>query len=127
MPNAPTLKPVVRLPAGNVVTAHYAQGRVNANERYNDEVRKYNGLVWEMPMTRRNVFKIPVNSWTGRPPVGGLPRKMSVVRQTQPAQWLTWAPVLNLAIQATDSQQAMIDRYLLWLGVSPGANQVNRA
>jgi hypothetical protein len=127
MPIGPTTRPLTGIPRIPIITDAYARTRVQTNETYNDEVRRYNALLWDRPMTRRNVFKLPVNHWTGRPGTNGLPKKMSVIRLVQAAQWLQWAPALNLAIVATDTLQAMVDRYLLWLGLPPGANRVNRA
>jgi hypothetical protein len=105
----------------------YIHARVQTNQRYNDAVRRYNSLVWELPMDRRHVFILPVDSWTGRPPVAGLPNKMGAIRQIVPPQWLAWAGPLNLAILPNDAPQQMIDRYLLWLGLPLRANTVRRA
>jgi hypothetical protein len=131
MPARPTAHPQRVIPAGlngmYRIIQPYALARVAANQLYNDQVRRYNAAVWNIPMDRRHVFRLPVDAWSARIPVAGLPKKMRVIRQVQPAQWVAWAGPLNLDIRATDTVQEMIDRYLLWLGLPPGSNQLRRA
>jgi hypothetical protein len=122
LPPRPAHRPQRHTIPRHYITGGYANARVQANQRYNDEVRRYNVLLFDMPMDRRNVFLLPVDCWSGREPVPGLPKKMAAIRQVVPAQWLAWARPMNLAIQATDTQQQMIDRYLMWLGIPPLSN-----
>jgi hypothetical protein len=124
MPQRPTQRPQRRqLPGPFVIT--YVRTRIEANELHNDQARRYNALVWDLPMNGRHVFRLPVDVWTGLS-VAGLPKTMPRVRQVTAAQWLAWAPQLNLAITPTDTLQQMVSRYLLWLGVPSRANLMAR-
>jgi hypothetical protein len=130
MPPKPRLRQVRTIMAGTrSITCAYASARVQVNCRYNEQVRRYNHALWERPMDRRNVFWLPIDCWTGEEPIAqpALPKKMSVIRQVAPAQWVAWAPTLNLDIRVTDTLQVMVDRYLVWLGLAPGSNRVRRA
>jgi hypothetical protein len=127
-PWQPTSRPITRLPRGVIfITDGWAGNRVTVNSLHNDEIRRYNVDLWELPMNRKHVFKLPLDAWRGIPPIAGLPKKMRAIRQATPAQWLVWAAALNLAIRPTDTLQIMVDRYLLWLGLPRGANLANRA
>jgi hypothetical protein len=122
LPPRPAHRPQRSMPPRHYITCAYANTRVQANQLYNDEVRRYNALLWDVPMDNRNVFLLPVDCWSGREPVPGLPKKMRAIQQATPAQWLAWAAAINLPMQPTDRPQQMIDRYLLWLGLYPGSN-----
>jgi hypothetical protein len=125
MPPRPTQRPQRRPLNGPLILVTTVPARIQADELYNDQARRYNALVWELPMNRRHVFRLPVDVWTGNP-VAGLPKTMPRVRQVTAAQWQQWAPQLRLAINPTDTLQEMVDRYLLWLGVTSRANLIAR-
>jgi hypothetical protein len=122
MPPRPTQRPQRRPLPGPFVLLTYVRTRIQANLLHNDQTRRYNALVWDLPMNGRHAFRLPVDVWIGLS-VAGLPKKMPQIRRVTAAQWLAWAPQLNLAINPTDTLQEMVSRYLVWLGIPATANQ----
>jgi hypothetical protein len=114
-PAKPTVPKPVRVMRD---TNDYLLGRLNRNLTFNRVMRRYNRDLWASgSMDGRCKWILPVDVWSGRVQMAGLPRTREEVLAVTAPQWVLFGTTLQLEIRPTDTLTTMRNQYGLWLGV----------
>jgi hypothetical protein len=68
-------------------------------------------------MDRRFKWVLPVDVWTGRVQVAGLPRTRDAIMAVAAPQWVAFGAALHLDIRPADTLDTMRNQYALWIGI----------